>query len=252
MVSNTPDLEDILLQMRESFLETAHEKLDRSTELLGLLEQEVDKAEYVEELKREIHSLKGMGGTFQMPIVTKLCHQLETYMENVDEFQGGVLEDCNVYLDRIYNFIAQDKNNVNESHWLGNLPSNSSLVKTAKASQKSVLLISGNQDHEAYVQAVFSDAGFDSLRAGSVEKGFKICFQTVPQIVLCAQDVNGADGAELLRSLKAMKRLSKTKFAMVCPDRKAALGENLVGVNLLSEKNFENEIMNFVAIAVTA
>jgi len=255
MVEKFPDMEAILAQMNDKFLETAQEKLIRLNEITEIFAQGQGDAALYEEFYRDIHSLKGMGGTFQMPLVTKICHQFEDYLSGVTQMTPQLVEASYAFLDRLNDLIESQEgsNEENAVKWLSGLPQKGAVEQVSeKDSGLSVLIIGKNQDLFDQIGSAFSDSGFDVVTTLSAFRGYKTAATKSFDILVISQDLEEMDGAELVRSLGAMQKFSKVKIAMVCPDRRAALSENLHGVHLLSEKNAAIDVMNFVAIAVTA
>jgi CheY-like chemotaxis protein len=74
----------MLLKMRNSFLEDIPEKLDRLDQLLFSMEEGGVDTDSYNEFYRIIHSLKGGGGTFGLHIITTICHQLEDLLNTTD------------------------------------------------------------------------------------------------------------------------------------------------------------------------
>ena len=75
--TNSDTFQQMLLQLRKTFLEDMPEKLDRLESLLLEIEKNGDGGEVFNELYRIVHSLKGSGGTHGLHIITTICHQLE-------------------------------------------------------------------------------------------------------------------------------------------------------------------------------
>ncbi len=250
------DMSEILAQMSEKFIETAHEKIARLNEILILLGRpgENEKS-LLEEFHREVHSLKGMGGTFQMPLVSKLCHKFEDFLSGESAASDSLIEDCYAYLDRLNDLIESGQAGDLEKTqtWLSNLPQKGTVAETrAEAKRNKVLIITPSSDMVNEIAPLFEDNGFEVASASSAFRGYKAAVLHKPDVVLAAQVQDEMDGAELVRSLGALQALSQTKFAMICPDRRQALSENLQGVQLLSEANVAIDVMNFIAVVVTA
>lgn len=255
MVENIPDMAAILDEMREKFLESAQEKLDRMDEILDLfISGDPLESELQEEFLREVHSMKGMGGTFEMPLVTKLCHALEAYVEDEETFNVDIATQLHAYVDRIVALIASgEAGDVSRlAHWLDGLP-----LKGGDAVDKPIiklpLVLIAIQKKELMdiTKANLIDRGFDIVTTQSPFEAFELAMMQAPNIVIVSQSFRSMDGAELLRSLSATQKMSKAKTAMVCPDRRKALDENLQGVQLLSEKNIERDMINFIALTIS-
>ena len=84
-MSNDPtpvDMQTMLAGLRQAWLETLPEKIDRIETLVMQASQTGLLPGLYEDLFREVHSLKGSGGTHGLHIVSSVCHQFEDYLEN--------------------------------------------------------------------------------------------------------------------------------------------------------------------------
>lgn len=247
-------MEDILAEMREKFIETAQEKLDRLNDILDLFANgSGTDAALQQEFRREVHSLKGMGGTFQMPMVTQLCHGFEAFLEGEDSFEEDLIRDSHAYLDRLADLIESgdlDQGDA-QNQWLEGLPKRAEEGSQMDATQPSVLVIGLDEQQGDVIRENFKASGFACVLEPSAALAFETALKTRPAIIIVNQAMADMDGAELLRGLGATKSLSQTKFAMVCPDRRQALQENLTAVHLLSQANIDADVMNFIAITLT-
>lgn len=81
---NSDSFQQMLLQLRNTFLEEIPEKLDRLDQLLVAMEKAGVDSDSFNEFYRIVHSLKGSGGTFGLHIVTTICHQLEDLLNTTD------------------------------------------------------------------------------------------------------------------------------------------------------------------------
>lgn len=69
--------------MRESFLDELAESCDRIENLTLAVERSPADRESFNGLYRDVHSLKGSGGTHGIGIITAVCHQLEKFLTEV-------------------------------------------------------------------------------------------------------------------------------------------------------------------------
>ena len=71
--SSDPDLEMILADMRQDFIEGARDKLEAVEDEIEGLRFASDGAEnHLLEIKRIVHSIKGSGGSFGFPTISKV------------------------------------------------------------------------------------------------------------------------------------------------------------------------------------
>lgn len=73
----------LLTGMRDDFVAELPEHCDLLEQCVLALEQGAAGA--FDELFRRVHSLKGSGGTFGMPLVTGVCHQFESFIRAAKE-----------------------------------------------------------------------------------------------------------------------------------------------------------------------
>lgn len=91
------DLAVVLKQMRADFVADLPERCDRLERSVLALEQGVAA---FDELYRQVHSLKGSGGTFGLSIVTTICHQFESFISQIGEhFDGQAASFALKYVD---------------------------------------------------------------------------------------------------------------------------------------------------------
>lgn len=72
--------EAVLRQMRAGFLTELPERCDRLENCILALESGNSPQSAYDELYRNVHSLKGSGGTFSLSVITSICHQFESFL----------------------------------------------------------------------------------------------------------------------------------------------------------------------------
>ncbi|MFZ2406886.1 MAG: Hpt domain-containing protein [Methylobacter sp.] len=72
------DFSQLLAGMRDDFVRELPDRCDLLEQ--GVLALERGGAGAFDELYRQIHSLKGAGGTFGVPVSTSICHQFESFI----------------------------------------------------------------------------------------------------------------------------------------------------------------------------
>ncbi len=118
-VKTLPDVQAMLRQLRENYLAELDEKLgDIESDLLAL-ERTERFADVFERLYRKVHSLKGSAGTYGLPIITKICHQLEEHLNlfpnNASKPSREVLDRCLAHIDLMRK--AQDQAKTGGEHF---------------------------------------------------------------------------------------------------------------------------------------
>lgn len=75
------DFATLLAEMQADFLDELPERCNRIEERVMALERQESGA--FDELYRQVHSLKGSGGMFGVPVITTICHQFESFISEV-------------------------------------------------------------------------------------------------------------------------------------------------------------------------
>ena len=89
-------------QLQEMFLETSDNLIEEMTSAISGAEDDPDSSEALDALFRAGHSLKGAGGSFGFPIISRLGHQMEQVLEKVRRRQLPLSQDL---LDVLYECV---------------------------------------------------------------------------------------------------------------------------------------------------
>ena len=82
MVSAAQNFHDpVIAQLRQEFLIDAAERIDVIHETLESTKDSGECALLA--IRREAHKLKGMGGSFDFPVISLIARRLEDYMANL-------------------------------------------------------------------------------------------------------------------------------------------------------------------------
>lgn len=100
---SSSDVQAMLRKLRASYVSELGEKLDEIESDLLALEDMARFAESFELTYRRVHSLKGSAGTYGIPIISKICHQLEEYLNfsagMPDRVSRQLLDQCLAHVD---------------------------------------------------------------------------------------------------------------------------------------------------------
>lgn len=104
-------VEQILARLKQEFVETARDQLeDIETRLDWLDSGRAIDADDLYDIQRNIHNIKGQGSTFGYPVIGRIAHLLEDYLENV----GGVLrenvKDIRAFIEVMTDILAFGEN----------------------------------------------------------------------------------------------------------------------------------------------
>lgn len=74
----------LLLQLKQGYIDQLADRFDQLETLVLQIESNGFSAESYNELFRQVHSLKGSGGTHNLQIITNICHPLEDYLSTIN------------------------------------------------------------------------------------------------------------------------------------------------------------------------
>lgn len=88
MTPNLDQFQEMLLTLTNSFLDELPDRCQSIEDLVLMLEKSKhNPGDAFAQLFREVHSLKGSGGTHGFSIITRICHQLENLMSEAAELK---------------------------------------------------------------------------------------------------------------------------------------------------------------------
>ena len=94
-----------MAKLRQEFLDTAEDHLSEIDATLRDMRTGSSGDDSLSDMRRRVHSLKGMGGTFGYPLITVISHRMEDYMAGLDELAGPNLEDTQIFVDRMRDVV---------------------------------------------------------------------------------------------------------------------------------------------------
>lgn len=99
------DFSILLAEMQAGFVDELPDRCNRLEE--GVLALENKEAGAFDELYRQIHSLKGSGGMFGIPVITTICHQFESFIsESSKRFSRKAASTALAYVDLLRRTIS--------------------------------------------------------------------------------------------------------------------------------------------------
>ncbi len=107
MPNNIEQMELMLQKLQQTFLNELPERCDRIESGILALGKAPLNQEQFNELYRNVHSLKGSGGTYGLGIITTICHQLENFItESAGRFDDTFVSHALAYNDLVRKVAA--------------------------------------------------------------------------------------------------------------------------------------------------
>ena len=218
-VASVQKIEDILASLRQEFIETASDQL---TDIERLLERlEVGEALGEDELfsiPRNIHNIKGQGATFGFPLIGKIAHLSEDYLESAGGVRKEYLPDIRIFLDLMAKIIDDEKEPEDEDveKILSSLP-HFNVAKgysAQKINDVKVLLAMPPGLQRKVVARELLSCGFQVIRAYDAVEAVSVSLAFMPDIVMVNREFAPFDGIELAKVFSSIERLGDIHFVI--------------------------------------
>jgi CheY-like chemotaxis protein/HPt (histidine-containing phosphotransfer) domain-containing protein len=253
VLDNDPDLEMILADMRQEFVESSEDRLDEIEEAISRLLSNKGKPEYeMLEIKRHVHSIKGMGGSFGFSSVTLWAHALEDYMETVKEIGVDQLWDVQLFIDRVRDILEQghDVDGRAVAEAIKNLPLRG--VKRDHTGLKdglSVLLLMPKGIQRKIVGRELTTFGFKVIIAESTLEAIDLGLTHRPDVIIASMVLDRMNGLELAGVFSAIAATAHHKCLIItASDESDIAGEELPDNVRVVHKgvNFSRDLITFL------
>ena len=212
-------VDKIAANLSQEFLVDAADTLGQ----LGILVSEtiggnVDGGYALSTIRREMHTLKGLGSSFGYPSLSVIAHRLENYMLDLETLEKRQLEDILKFLDRMQE-IAENGDEPDDervSQIVRALPAKGAAKEDFQAvSDQEILLIAGSRIVGLAVEGELAKRGYRVVTIDSPIAAFEMAIRTRPDMIIASALMDKISGVDLARALKAMTPTRDIPFALL-------------------------------------
>ena len=206
--------DDMMKQLAVEFHDDASERV---AEMAGCLEQigEVGPTdELISIIRRQAHNLKGTAASFGYPVVTMIAHRLETYLNDMQQWEPAALQDLYHFVDRMSAMLDR-----------GNQPSDDEIAQIVRALPAQaldrpldrampnldiqvkiveILLITPTRTIAKLLSQQIIACGFRVNSVADPVEGLTMALRTRPDMIITSQAMKGMTGVDLIRALRAI------------------------------------------------
>ncbi len=253
MLDNDPDLEMILADMRQEFIESSEDRLDEVEEAISRLLSNKGKPEYeMLEIKRHVHSIKGMGGSFGFSSVTLWAHALEDYMETVKDIGVDQLWDVQLFVDRVRDILEHgaDVDSRTVADAIKHLPLRGvTLERSGLKEGLSVLLLMPKGIQRKIVGRELTTFGFKVIIAETTMEAIDLGLTHRPDVIISSMLLDRMNGLELAGVFSAIAATAHHKCLVItASDESDIVGKDLPDNVQVVHKgvNFSRDLITFL------
>lgn len=168
---------------------------------------EGDGTDHLTEFRREVHSLKGMGGSFGFPSISLICHRLEDYLSSTGAPTTTQLGDLQVFVDRLSDIIDEGVDPVDDATntILRALPVYTDF-DPSEVTQRDVevLLVIPSRALGKIIARELQACGYRIISAQTASMAFDIAIKMRPDIIITSAVLDPVGGIDLIRVFAAM------------------------------------------------
>lgn len=217
----------ILLQLSQDFLESCEDSLDVvDTAITRLIDGDGEGDgggvwdDDFAELLRQVHSVKGSGGTFGFPAITLIAHSLEDYIETAAEIGRRQLGAIQVFIDAIRAILGRGKNpsDTETIEILRGLPV-SRQARTIGGGQTprdiGFLLVMPKGLQRRIIGGEMASCGFRVTLSENAVQAIELALANPPDIIAANMFLDDMTGVELARVFKGIDATAKANFMLM-------------------------------------
>ena len=244
--------ERIIARLRQEFLADVSDRLDTVQRALDAAARERDDAAAIMLICREVHNIKGMGGSFGFPTITRVAHKLEDYLHDVVGLDGDTIADMQAFLDRLAEIavagIEPEAHRANEI--LRALPSSREFrVEEVRQRDSEALLVVPSQAIGVVVGRELAACGYRITRAQTPWHAFELAVATTPDLLITSLVLDQFSGADLVRAIVAMRATAHVAAAVLTSYSWShpALHDLPAGVGVVRLSHLGDDLADFVS-----
>jgi chemotaxis protein histidine kinase CheA len=202
--------DEMMKQLEVEFHDDATERVDEMGELIAQIENGGSADELLPTVRRLGHNLKGTAASFGYPAVSMIAHRLETYINDMRQWDPNALKDLYLFTDKMSQMLdrATQPSDDEIAQIVRSLPAQSmgktpvNIDITVKVVE--IMLVTPTRTIAKLLSQQIIACGF---RVNSVQdpiEGLTMALRTRPDMVITSQAMKGMTGVDLIRALKAI------------------------------------------------
>ncbi|MEE8332355.1 MAG: Hpt domain-containing protein [Alphaproteobacteria bacterium] len=210
--SDTFAYEEVIAALRGEFRVDAQDRLAQlDSDLVRVRKKTVTGASALSELCREIHTLKGNGGSFGYPTISVIAHRLESYITGISGLDDTSIDDIMVFLDRMRDVLDDDDDDEKTAEIVRALPVHTiNRMPDTEGVDLEVLLTASTPIIGRAVEGEFKLQGCRVTMLNNPIDAFAMAIRMRPDVVVASaisKDISGADMAAAFRSMQATQNI---------------------------------------------
>lgn len=218
-MSKNAALEAALDKLRLDFIEGTLDRLDEIEVILtALRKHDAAFEETFLDLRRHIHSIKGMGATFEFPAISMIAHKMEDCIEVSPAIDDNELHTIETYFDRIRNILETGVNppesDLPDLLRIGTLDAGK-VIKSQNTRVIDILLIMPASLQRKIIAQELASCGFRLTMFDTPTDAIKHAIQLPPDLIFATLEMAELSGLELAHVFNAIEATKERRFILM-------------------------------------
>jgi CheY-like chemotaxis protein/HPt (histidine-containing phosphotransfer) domain-containing protein len=210
--------EDPFANLRQAFREESEERLggmDRMVE--QVLAGTIPLAKAMSQLRRDTHTLKGMGEASGFPLISLVAHRLENYLDDIDPAHAdAALLDIRAHVDAMVRSMEGSASDDAIAGVLRALPMPRAFnPDEVELRNVEALLVTSSRVVGRLVARDLAACGIRAILTQSATEAFTLAIRMKPNLIITSATMAELPGTDLARALTAMATTDKIPVAIL-------------------------------------
>ena len=200
-------VDEVIASLIPTFVEDTRDKLIKLNNSIESLRNIHEQGSSVNEYLREIHSIKGVAGSFGFSFIAVICHKLEDYIVKTPVFTRKETDEIIVYLQEIERILSRgsDPSDIEGFRIFRNLPTYVDLDKYYVGPTLVDTIFVGPKDVQfLIIDKQLKNCGIRSTNVSKSLQGVELTIRTRPDFVMVSNVIDNISGVEVINMLAAV------------------------------------------------
>ncbi len=158
-------------------------------------------------VRREVHNLKGMGGSFGFPVISLIAHRLEDYIAELPTLDARQAADATIFVDRMQDIVerGRDPDDADAHNLVRGLPAHPSFqFGSTEMRDVEILLVSPSRAVSQIALRTLRSLGYRVTTARTAWEALELAVRARPDLIITSAVMAGVNGIDLSRAFAAM------------------------------------------------
>jgi CheY-like chemotaxis protein len=208
--------DEMMKQLDVEYHDDASERIAEMARCLEQIGEEGPTDALLSIVRRQGHNLKGTAASFGYPVITMIAHRLETYINDMRQWEPAALEDLYRFVDRMGEMLdrANQPSDDEIAQIVRGLPAQS-LDRSGALDRADpnldiqvkvveILLITPTRTIAKLLSQQIIACGFRVNSVADPIEGLTMALRTRPDMIITSQAMKGMSGVDLIRAVRAI------------------------------------------------